>query len=294
MSWRFTVLASGSSGNTSLLEAGGFGVLIDAGLGPRQLDARLSHVSASWQHIDAVLITHVHGDHWNERTLLYLYRRKIPLYCHPHHRHALAQASAAFVEMQNADLVRLYEPDLEFHLSATVRCRPLAVSHDGSATCAFRFEGTKNLAGHGWSLGYATDLGTWDDRLVDALGNVDILALEFNHDVDMQLASGRPPQLIQRVLSDAGHLSNRQAAALVQAIVERGEPGRVQHLVQLHLSRDCNRPALARAAVQAIRVDAPFKIHVARQHRTGPSVFLSRHSALVRAFKQPCFHGWEV
>ena len=42
MPLQFTVLASGSAGNASLLEMDGFGVLIDAGLGPRQLSQPLA------------------------------------------------------------------------------------------------------------------------------------------------------------------------------------------------------------------------------------------------------------
>jgi glyoxylase-like metal-dependent hydrolase (beta-lactamase superfamily II) len=62
MPLRFTVLASGSGGNASLLEADGFGLLLDAGLGPRQLAGRLAAVGASWQQVHAVLLTHTHSD----------------------------------------------------------------------------------------------------------------------------------------------------------------------------------------------------------------------------------------
>ena len=100
--------------------------------------------------------------------------------------------------------------------------------------------------------GYATDLGTWQSSLAEALANVDILALEFNHDVAMEKSSGRDPQLIARVLGDAGHLSNEQAAALVREVLLRSQPNRMRHLVQLHMSRQCNRPTLARAVAERV------------------------------------------
>src|SRR5438876_10371752 len=105
MSMQFTVLASGSSGNASLLEAHGFGVLIDAGLGPRQLAKRFAAVGASWQHVHAVLLTHIHGDHWRERTLAYLCRNRIPLYCHSDHVSDLVAESPAFGDLHDANLV---------------------------------------------------------------------------------------------------------------------------------------------------------------------------------------------
>src|SRR5947209_18975926 len=105
---RFCVLASGSSGNASLLRAGSFGLLIDLGLGPRALARRLGEVGASWDDIHAALLTHVHGDHWNENTLAYLRRRDIPLHCHQNHAHALKASSPAFAELVECDLLRFY------------------------------------------------------------------------------------------------------------------------------------------------------------------------------------------
>src|SRR4051812_22848573 len=96
MALRFTVLASGSAGNASLVEVNGFGVLLDVGLGPRQLAGRLAAAGASWQDVRAVLLTHTHSDHWNDRTLTYLHRRGIPFYCHPEHHEILEAYGPGF------------------------------------------------------------------------------------------------------------------------------------------------------------------------------------------------------
>src|SRR5262249_40583543 len=82
MTGRFTVLASGSSGNAALLESNGFGLLIDCGLHPRILSARLREVGASWDAINAVILTHTHSDHWKDLTLADLRSRKIPFHAH--------------------------------------------------------------------------------------------------------------------------------------------------------------------------------------------------------------------
>ncbi len=264
---RFTVLASGSGGNASLVESGGFGVLIDVGLGPRQLSARLAKVGLSWSAVHAVLLSHTHSDHWKDATLVHLHRHKIPLWCHASHHTILRTYSDGFLALHETGLVHSFEPHEGFSLSTELRCRALPVRHDGGATFGFRLEGAADLFGQRGAIGYAADLGCWDDDLAGWLADVDLLAVEFNHDVDMQYASGRAPQLIQRVLGDRGHLSNAQAAALVRAVLERSTAGRLRHVVQLHLSRDCNRPALARAALRSLLEErgGSITLHTAEQ-----------------------------
>jgi phosphoribosyl 1,2-cyclic phosphodiesterase len=276
MGLRFTVLASGSGGNASLVEAEGFGVLIDVGLGPRQLSARLAAAGLSWSSVQAVLLTHTHSDQWKDATLTHLYRHRIPLYCHPGHHTVLLTYSDGFVALHGASLVRSFEAHEEVVLSQTLRCRPLPVRHDGGATFGFRLEGEADLFGHRKSLGYVADLGCWDEALAGHLADVDLLAVEFNHDVKLQYASGRMPRLIERVLGDDGHLSNAQAAGLVRAALARSSAGRLRHLVQLHLSRDCNRPSLAREAAQPVLAElAPTAaLHTAAQDVAGATLHL--------------------
>jgi phosphoribosyl 1,2-cyclic phosphodiesterase len=268
---RFTVLASGSGGNASLIESAGFGVLLDVGLGPRQLAARLAQVGASWSAVQAVVLTHTHSDHWKDATLAHLHRHKIPFWCHSGHHTVLRTYSDGFLALHEAGLVRSYAAHEDFELSPGLRCRALPVRHDGGATFGFRLEGATDLFGQGGALGYVADLGCWDDELAERLADVDLLAVEFNHDVALQRDSGRAPRLIQRILGDQGHLSNVQATALVQAILQRSTAGRLRHLVQLHLSRDCNRPTLARQAARTLLDEMGLAVEVstADQHEAG-------------------------
>jgi phosphoribosyl 1,2-cyclic phosphodiesterase len=267
MALRFTVLASGSGGNASLIRSGRHGLLLDIGLGPRLLAKRLAAVGSSWAHIHAALLTHTHSDHWNDRTLAYLRRLRIPLFCHPKHHGELEKYGEAFASMRADRLVRDYDAAADVEPIAGVRCRPVALRHDGAGTFGFRLETTLGLFGQSVAIAYATDLGTWSAALADALADVDLLALEFNHDVPMQYASGRSPYLIQRILGERGHLSNEQAAAFVAEVIRRA-PGRLQHVVQLHLSQDCNRPRLAKeAAWAAVGQGNGVTVHTAQQHR---------------------------
>ena len=87
--------------------------------------------------------------------------------------------------------------------------------------------------------------------MADMLGDVDLLGVEFNHDVEMTRRSGRSPRLIARNLGNRGHLSNDQGAALVRAILQRSTPGGPKHVVLLHLSGECNRPDLALSTARA-------------------------------------------
>lgn len=269
---RFTVLASGSAGNASLLQVPGFGLLIDVGLGPRQLAARLAAAGLSWADVDAVLLTHTHSDHWNDRTLAHLRRRRLRLYCHAEHGAAMRRYGSEFAGLHADGLVGGYEAEREWPVGPGLRCRALELSHDGGPTFGFRFEEAGGLFGGPSALAYAADLGTWTPALARALADVDVLALEFNHDVALQHASGRSFYLIRRILGDRGHLSNVQAAALVQETLRHSPPGRLRHLVQLHLSRDCNRPELALAAARAALGGHAPGVHTARQDEAGPTL----------------------
>lgn len=250
MTARFTVLASGSSGNAALIQTGGFGLLIDCGLPPRALTARLAEVGASWDAVGAVILTHTHGDHWKDLTLADLRSRRIPLYAHPDQFDHLAAAAPAFESLDRAGLARTYQAGHPLGLAPGLVARPVRVSHDSEPTFAFRIDG-HDPHGLAWSVGYASDLGCGSAELIDTFAGADVLAIEFNHDVRMERRSRRPRFLVDRVLSDCGHLSNEQAAALVAVIAARSGDGFPGCLVQLHLSRDCNRPELAAAIGRA-------------------------------------------
>jgi phosphoribosyl 1,2-cyclic phosphodiesterase len=106
--------------------------------------------------------------------------------------------------------------------------------------------------------------------MVKLLADVDVLALEFNHDVGLQQASGRPPHLIARVLGNEGHLSNEQAGSLLSEVLKSTRPNRLQSVVQLHLSRQCNRVRLARVAAQKALHDHCSSVAIHTAHHETP------------------------
>lgn len=279
MSGRFTVLASGSSGNAALLESDGFGLLIDFGLHPRMLAARLREIGASWDRINAVILTHTHGDHWKDLTLTDLRSRKIPLYTHPAQFDQLAMSAACFAPLRKAGLTRTYTDGQPIEFAAGFVVNPVRVSHDADPTFAFRID-RHDVDGIAWAVGYASDLGCGSLELIAAFAGVDVLALEYNHDVVLERRSRRPKFLVDRVLSDSGHLSNEQAAELTAMIASRSGDGFPRHLVQLHLSRECNRAELASAAGRAalVGLNPTTEVITARQDVTAKSISLSRRA----------------
>jgi phosphoribosyl 1,2-cyclic phosphodiesterase len=284
MTLQFAVLGSGSRGNSTLVcEENGAGLLIDVGLGPRVLDQRLESVGSAWSRIRAVILTHTHGDHLDPATLPALARHGVALYCHEAHRAELAD-EPGFEQLEGQGLVRYYDGS-PFLSPCGFRVEPIALRHDGGPTFGFRIESVSRRRSRAVGVGYVADTGSWTERVAESLTDVDVLGVEFNHDVAMQRASGRSPALIARVLSDRGHLSNRQAAELVRCIIARSRRDRVGHLVLLHLSEQCNRPELAIHEAREVieQTGRRILIHAARQAPAHPNLRIRPHKAASNA-----------
>ncbi|MCC7423707.1 MAG: MBL fold metallo-hydrolase [Planctomycetaceae bacterium] len=266
----YLVLGSGSSGNASLLRVEGAGLLIDGGLGPRQIAWRLKTHGRTWNDVSAVLLTHTHADHWQEATLKQLVGQRIPLIIHADHAAHLTSWSPSFRSLQREGLVEHYrEGETASLCREKFAVSAIRVSHDAPATFGFRIACGSASTDGPWEMGFLSDLGVWRREHVEHVRGVDLLAVEFNHDVQMQRASGRPRMLIDRVLGDYGHLSNEQAAELVAAIVQETGSSRLKNIVQLHLSRQCNRPDLAQKAAHRVLSswERPPRLQTADQDR---------------------------
>ncbi|MCC5821936.1 MAG: MBL fold metallo-hydrolase [Phycisphaerales bacterium] len=233
------VLASGSSGNCSVLVARPDPsgprrvVLIDAGLSPRRTARLLLERGIRPDEVDDIVFTHLDTDHchpgWPAAIRPGGWRARLRI----HQRH-LGRAERAGL------LCRHTEPfDDQLALCEGLDAGVCTMAHDSLGVAAFCFRiGPDDRR---TCLGYATDLGRATDDLVGALAGVDLLAIESNYCPRLQRLSDRPEFLKRRITGGAGHLSNAESAEAVARIA----PGRV---VLLHLSRQCNTPALATAA----------------------------------------------
>ena len=279
MTARLTVLASGSGGNATLVEVNGFGLLIDCGLPAKDLTSRLAAIGVGWDRVQAVILTHTHSDHWNARAFSMFRTRRIPIYAHQDHLDYLHTATSTFASLHRANLTRTYTAESAIDLAPGLTARPVWVSHDSEPTFGFRIDYREDGEHPDWSIGYAADLGCASDELVEAFAGVDVLAIEFNHDEKMERASKRPAFLIQRVLGDTGHLSNRQAADVTRAIAARSGPQFPAHLVLLHLSDECNHPMIAESVGRNALADLTpaATVTVAMQDVPSRSFALARH-----------------
>jgi phosphoribosyl 1,2-cyclic phosphodiesterase len=259
------------------LQVDGFGLLIDCGLHPRTLSSRLAAVGVSWEKLHAVILTHTHGDHWKDLCFEQFRNRRIPLYAHTAHLDHLSIVAPSFAALHAASLTRSYRDTQVIDVVRGLTCRAVEVSHDSDPTFAFRLD-YRDGDNAAWSIGYASDLGCGSGELVDAFTGVDVLALEYNHDEKMERASSRPAYLVQRVLGDRGHLSNRQAADLTRTIAANGGNRLPHHLVQLHLSKDCNHPHLAESAGRNALADVNPAVSVitAKQDMVARTIFLNQ------------------
>jgi phosphoribosyl 1,2-cyclic phosphodiesterase len=283
MSVQFAVLASGSRGNSTLVRGQSAGMLIDVGIGPRTIGERLESVGATWSRIAAAVLTHTHGDHVDTKAFAEMARRSVVLHCHEAHRAALA-ADPGFGKLEEARLIRLYD-DAPFLTSTGLRLEPIELRHDGGPTFGFRIEASTGRRQRPVSIGYLADTGTWSENMVESLADVDVLGVEFNHDVALQKSSPRPAFLIRRNLSDLGHLSNRQGAELIQAVLARSRDGALRHVVLLHLSEQCNQPHLAiQAAGDAVgAAGRVIQVHAARQSPPFPNLWVRPGASRPRA-----------
>ena len=242
------VLASGSSGNCTVVRLGGRTILIDAGIGPRAIARRLAGTGIRTTDLSALLLTHLDSDHFKPTWLAVISDLGIEVHLHRRHLHAFYRIDeTAARRLQQLGLLIVFDdqpftlavPDGPPAVIRTVHCR-----HDREGTVSYRIRAETGC------LTFTTDVGCVTDELIDAMIDTDLLAIESNYDPPMQLASARPAYLKRRIMGGRGHLSNAEAAEAVRRAVGRSARP-PEHIVLLHLSRQCNHPAAARSAFSA-------------------------------------------
>jgi phosphoribosyl 1,2-cyclic phosphodiesterase len=233
MSVRFTILGSGSGGNCAYLEAGETRLLIDAGFSARQIRMRLAGIGRAPEGLSGVLITHEHGDHIQGLGVL-CGKLGIPVYANRLTRDAIGRVCDARLDF------RVFETGASFGVGE-VEVQSFSVPHDAMDPVGYVL-GTS--AGR---VGFLTDLGHVTKLVMERVRASKVLVLEANHDMRLlQDDVRRPWSTKQRILSRHGHLSNDAAAEVAAELASDG----VGTIYLGHLSRDCNRPELARAAVE--------------------------------------------
>lgn len=248
---RFRNLGSGSTGNATVVESREglttTRLLIDCGLGIRQLQARLEAAGLALEDLDAIFITHEHADHIG--CALPLARRLgIPLWM----SHGTAEALQLEDEPGNGLRVCIARDGEPLQIGA-LQLHPFTVPHDAREPLQLRCsDGARHL-------GVLTDLGHATPHVANMLAGCHTLLLECNHDPDLLAASGYPPFLKRRVMGPWGHLSNDSAAQLAAQLQHPA----LSQVIAAHLSQQNNRPELAAGALATALGCAPADILVA-------------------------------
>jgi phosphoribosyl 1,2-cyclic phosphodiesterase len=247
---RFITVGSGSRGNATLIEAGGTRVLIDCGFSARETQARLCRIGVEPATLAGIVITHEHGDHV-AGVPQFARRHRLPVWTTP----GTWRAAGCPQDVE----ARLFVAHGKGFRIGELRLQPFPVPHDAREPCQFVIDGD------GRRLGVMTDAGTVTARAREHLQGCDALILEANHDRHMLETGPYPPSLRARVGGPFGHLSNVQAAALLDGLEHR----LLRHLVLAHLSAHNNRPELACAAVGSVSAALAERVSVAPQDCAG-------------------------
>lgn len=251
MSVKLCVLASGSSGNCTLIQHGASVLLIDAGLSAKEIERRMSHIGCGLDQVVGVCISHEHADHISGLAQLHQ-RAALPVYTNRGTSEALRRQEA-LTELP----CRIFETGHAFDVGA-FRIEPFSVPHDAYEPVGF----IVSAGGH--RIGVVTDMGTATTLIRARLKDCRAVVVESNHDEKMLRNSRRPEYLKQRILGRQGHLSNNAAAEL---LAEVAGP-HLDTIFLAHLSSECNRGEIALKTAKASLTGAGH--HHVHVHLTYP------------------------
>ncbi|HRD55052.1 MAG TPA: MBL fold metallo-hydrolase [Parachlamydiaceae bacterium] len=252
----FCPLASGSKGNSIFFGTEQTKILIDAGLSARATKEKLDQIGIKIEDLDAILITHEHGDHIAGLRVMAL-KMGIPVFANNETAKGIVEVLRECPKFKIFSTGETFEfQDLEIH--------PFSISHDTLDPVAFTIK-CNNL-----KLGFCTDLGFASSLVENHLKNCDYLYVEANHQVEWVFASSRPDSYKQRVLSRSGHLSNESCGKLLSKVAHKN----LKHVHLAHLSSECNAPEVALSVVKnfLIKEWPELPISVAFQHMLSKAI----------------------
>lgn len=244
---RLCSIASGSSGNCIYVGDDDTHLLVDTGISKKKIEQGLVELDVKGEELDGILITHEHIDHIQG---LGVFSRKyeIPVYA----TRGTVEGIRGCKSLGKLPEGLLHEIriDEKFRLGGLDIC-PFAISHDANEPSGYRIENGKQAAA------VATDLGMYDQYIVEHLKNLDAVVLEANHDIHMLEVGPYPYPLKRRVMGDRGHLSNELSGRLLCDILHDG----LQSVILGHLSKENNYEELAYETVklEVTMGDNPYK-----------------------------------
>lgn len=257
------VLSSGSEGNSTLVRCGETTLLVDAGLPREAMLGRLDDARLAIGAIDHVLVTHGHLDHARSAGLVARRERGF-LHC-PENimRHAAARRATKLAALRIDHPFELTSKTFD---RDPVLVTPVTLPHDCDPTVAFRIEH------QGRACAILTDIGHPSREVAERLRGVHVLVLEFNYDPELMLRGPYGPLLQRRITGERGHLSNAQAAQMLELLASEN----LHTLVLAHLSKKTNTPEhaleVAHATLGRLGLSSQVRVLVASQDEVGENL----------------------
>lgn len=258
-------IASGSSGNCICVGSDNTHVLIDAGVSGKRIENGLNEIELKTSEMQGILVTHEHIDHIAGLGVL-ARRYGIPIFATEKTIDAILHTKS--VGKIDEDLFQVIYPGKRFSIGELL-FHPIGISHDAADPVAYK------VLYEDKSVAVVTDLGNYNQGIVDELQELDALLLEANHDVKMLQMGIYPYPLKQRILGDRGHLSNERSGQLLCELLHDN----FKTVVLGHLSKENNYEELAYEAVrlEVTMGDNPYKaddfpMHVAKRDCVSPRI----------------------
>ncbi len=229
-------IASGSSGNCIYIGSDRTHILIDAGISRKKVVEGLKKLDLCMDDMDAILVTHEHSDHTKGIGVISR-KDEIPLYATRGTMEGIM--STPKLGEISGDLFHQVRIDEDFCIN-DLMVHPFGISHDANEPCAY----TVSCGNH--RMGVVTDLGKYDDYIIENLQGMEAFLVEANHDIRMLQVGSYPYYLKQRILGDRGHLSNEASGRLLGRILNDNVKG----VLLGHLSAENNFADLAYETVK--------------------------------------------
>lgn len=228
---RLSTIASGSSGNCIYVGSETTHILIDVGISKKKIEAGLEVLNVNPDEIDGIFVTHEHSDHISGIGVMSrAYER--PIYATQGTSRGISEYKSlgkmpdGLNKIITANtVVKIGDLEIEaFH-----------ISHDANEPTGFIIKNNEH------KVAVVTDLGMYDDYILEKLKGVHAIFLEANHDEHMVEVGNYPYSLKRRVLGEKGHLSNELSGRLLCDIIHDN----LSHVVLSHISRENNYEELA-------------------------------------------------
>lgn len=230
---KFSVLASGSTGNAVYVESGDQAFIVDAGLTGKKMEQLFAKIDRDIKKLSGILVTHEHSDHIKGVGVL-ARKYNVPVFANEKTWQAMKPS------VGNIPLDQRFQFNMEtVQAFGTLEIESFGVSHDAADPMFYTFHE------NGRKLAVITDTGYVSDRMKGIIRGADAFVFESNHDVNMLQMGSYPWSTKRRILSDVGHVSNEDAAIAMSDVVFEKDT----HIYLSHLSKDNNMKDLARLSV---------------------------------------------